>query len=208
MIRHLETKVVGCTTTGLAKYRPLFSALQPRTLLIEEAAETMEAMVTAGMVASLQQLILVGDHKQLQAFCNIQALQEAPYHMKVSMFERLVDNALPFTMLNTQRRMVPSIRKLLTLEPQPFYNGLTDHSSVLDRDYNRPLIPGMGDKDLYFFQHEFPEHVDKTDFSRLNKSEADMIAGFFNYLTLNGTDPTKITILTVRTFHLNSIHIY
>lgn len=39
----------------------MISALQPRTILIEEAAETLEGTVIAGMVDSLQQLILVGD---------------------------------------------------------------------------------------------------------------------------------------------------
>lgn len=35
-----EQKVIGMTTTGLSKYRGLVSALQPRVVLIEEAAET------------------------------------------------------------------------------------------------------------------------------------------------------------------------
>lgn len=199
IIRHLNTKIIGCTTTGLAKYRPLLAALKPRTLLIEEAAETLEAMVVAGMVESLEQLILVGDHKQLQASCNVPALEEAPYNMKVSLFERLVNNSLPFVMLNTQRRMISDVRKLLTVKPEPFYKGLTDHPSVLDRIYNRQPIPGMGGRDVYFFQHEWPERLN-PDFSRCNWNEAQMIAGFFNYLVLNGTDASKITVLTVRSF--------
>ena len=61
----------GCTTTGLSKYRGLLAALEPRTLLIEEAAETKEGTIIAGMIETLQHLILVGDHQQLQANCNV-----------------------------------------------------------------------------------------------------------------------------------------
>jgi helicase required for RNAi-mediated heterochromatin assembly 1 len=124
LIKFLGIKVIGCTTTGLSKYRGLLASLQPRTLLIEEAAKTLEANVMAGMLESLEQLILVGDHQQLQASATIQALQQTPYHLNVSMFERLVNNGIPYTMLNTQRRMITDVRKLLCIEPEPFYSGM------------------------------------------------------------------------------------
>lgn len=47
-IRITGVKLVGCTTTGLSKYRGLLAAVQPRTLLIEEAAETKEGTIIAG----------------------------------------------------------------------------------------------------------------------------------------------------------------
>jgi helicase required for RNAi-mediated heterochromatin assembly 1 len=150
------------------------------------------------MIESLQHLILVGDHQQLQANCNIKALEEAPYHMNVSMFERLVKNSIGYVMLNKQRRMVPNIRKLLTIEPSPFYRNLQDHHSVLDRKVNRTLVPGMGDRDVWFFHHNWPEGRN-LDSSRYNADEAQMITGTFKHLVMNGTDPTKITVLTVCT---------
>ena len=40
---HLQgAKIIGCTTTGLSKYRPLLDSLKPKIVLIEEAAETLE----------------------------------------------------------------------------------------------------------------------------------------------------------------------
>lgn len=196
MIKHLGIKVVGCTTTGLSKYRGLLAALQPRILLIEEAAETLEGTVMAGMFESLEQLILVGDHQQLQAHANVRPLELEPYNLSISMFERLVNNSIPFTMLNQQRRMISDIRKLLCIEPEPFYRDLQDHPSVMDRTTNRPPIPGMGGKNTYFFHHNWSE--DKaTDMSRSNLGEAEMIVGFFYHLFLNGVAPPKITVLTV-----------
>jgi helicase required for RNAi-mediated heterochromatin assembly 1 len=148
------------------------------------------------MFDTLEHLILVGDHQQLQAHANVAALEQAPYNLAVSMFERLVNNCVGFTMLNKQRRMIPEVRKLLCIAPKPFYENLHDHPSVLDRVENRPHVPGMGGRDTYFFHHNWPEAVN-SDSSRYNLDEADMIAGLFNHLVLNGTKPSNITILTV-----------
>lgn len=55
-----RTKLIGMTTTGLSKYRPLIASLRPKVLLVEEAAETFEGLITTGCVESLEHLILVG----------------------------------------------------------------------------------------------------------------------------------------------------
>ena len=157
----------------------------------------------AGMFESLEQLILVGDHQQLQAHTNVRALEFEPYNLSVSMFERLVNNSIPFTMLNQQRRMIPQIRKLLCIEPQPFYRNLQDHPSVMDRNTSRPPIPGMGGKDTYFFSHNWNE-TKVTDMSRSNVCEAEMVVEFFHHLYLNGVAASKITVLTVSD-HFSSI---
>jgi len=200
MVRCLGIKVIGCTTTGLAKYRGFISALRPRTLLIEEAAEAIEGAIMGGLVESLEQLILVGDHQQLRAQCTVRALEKAPYFLQVSMFERLINNGFQYVMLNKQRRMIPDIRRLLCIEPHPFYRGLQDHESMLDRVHTRPPVPGMGGKDTYFFHHNWPE-ARSANGSRYNADEAEMMAGFFHYLVYNGVDPASITVLTVRVFN-------
>ncbi|PQE15630.1 DEAD box helicase protein [Rutstroemia sp. NJR-2017a BBW] len=195
LVNRLGIKVIGCTTTGLSKYRGLLAALNPSVLLIEEAAETLEANVAASIVPTIDQLILVGDHRQLQATTTLSQFEGHPYYMAISLFEKLVNNGIEYTMLNKQRRMIPEIRELLCLEPNPFYSDLHDHPSVLDRTVNRPPIPGMGGVDVFFFRHKWPERKDVNK-SCYNQSEAEMIAGFFNYLVINGIDPTKITVLT------------
>jgi helicase required for RNAi-mediated heterochromatin assembly 1 len=197
LVRHLGIKVIGCTTTGLSKYRSLLSALNPRVLLIEEAAETLEGNVIGGLLESIEHLILVGDHQQLQASCTVRALENAPYHMNISMFERLVNNSIGYVMLNVQRRMIQDVRRLLCIDPVPFYTNLQDHPSVLDRLQNRPPVPGMGGLDTYWFHHTFHEATN-AERSRYNEGEARMIARFFYYLCQNGVEASKITVLTVR----------
>lgn len=69
-IRNEGIKLIGCTTTGLSKYRGLLAAVSPRILLVEEAAETLEGTVLAAMFESLEHLILVGDHLQVSRYIN------------------------------------------------------------------------------------------------------------------------------------------
>lgn len=183
-----EQKVIGLTTTGLAKYRSLISALRPKIMLIEEAAETLEAPVVTACVESLEQLILVGDHKQLRPHCNVAELEKAPYHLNISLFERLVRNGVDFSLLDQQRRMVPEIRRLLS----PIYgNVIMDHPNVLQR----LPVPGMGRVSTWFFTHEYPDERD-SESSSFNVKEVQMIGGLVQYLIYNGVSGKDITILT------------
>ncbi|OJD32329.1 dead box helicase [Diplodia corticola] len=186
-----KQKIIGMTTTGLSKYRALVSSLEPKIVLIEEAAETLEAPVTAACVPSLEHLILVGDHQQLRPHCHVSDHEDDPFFLNVSLFERLVRNKVEYDTLRRQRRMVPQIRRLI----RPIYGDLIkDHPSVKDPAIRAP-VPGMGDIDTFFFTHEWPETVD-TQMSSCNAMEADMIAQFYNYLFMNGMPYGNITVLT------------
>lgn len=189
IIKSAQLEVIGCTTTGLTKYRGLLAALQPRTMLIEEAAETREANIISALYPSLQQLILVGDHQQLVPHCDTPGLSSPPYNMCVSLFERLVKLHVPFTMLNMQRRMKPTLRKVLN----GFYPNLQDHPVVTKPDA-RPPIPGMA-TESFLFHHTWSEGVDE-DLSKFNVLEAEMIVGLIRYLRLNGVPDSQISVLT------------
>ncbi|KAJ5832063.1 ATP binding protein [Penicillium riverlandense] len=182
-----SAKVIGMTTTGLSKYRGLLSSLNPRIVLIEEAAECIEAPIAAACFDSLQQLILVGDHQQLKGHCALQDLASEPFFLEISMFERLVNNGIPYIMLREQRRMATEFRKLLT----PIYGELIDHASV----QSLASVPGMGDLRSFFFNHDWPESNDSLA-SKLNEREASMVVEFFAYLALNGVPVQNITVLT------------
>lgn len=182
--------IVGCTTTGLTKYRGCLAAMNPQSLLIEEAAETREANIVSALYPSIQQLILVGDHKQLAPKCDIQRLGDAPYNLNVSLFQRMVNLKMPFVMLKQQRRMKPELRQIL----EPFYPELYDHPSVASIN-NRPDVLGMGGRNSWLFDHQWPEDMN-SDFSKFNEQEAEMITHFFAYLVANGTPSEKITVLT------------
>ncbi|KAF3919591.1 hypothetical protein ABW20_dc0103356 [Dactylellina cionopaga] len=191
-----RAKLIGMTTTGVSKYRSLVASLQPRICLIEEAAETLEGPLIAACYPSIQQLILVGDHKQLKGHCNVSELEEAPYNLAISMFERLVSNGIGYTMLIKQRRMRPEIRQIL----MPIYPNLEDDIQVL----NKPSVPGMGNTNLYFYAHQVPEEQDEL--SKKNTHEAQMVVKFCNYLFENGIKQSEITILTFYTGQVRELH--
>lgn len=182
-----KARIIGMTTTGLSKYRGLIDSLKPKIVMIEEAAETLEAYVTAACFDSLEHLILVGDHQQLRGHCNVQELEGAPWNLDISMFERLVQNNVGHSQMIKQRRMIPEIRRAL----KPIYKALEDHESVL----NRPPISGMGGVNTFFFSHDWPESSDMLK-SKINEDEANMIVGFLDYLVMNGMETKAITVLT------------
>ncbi|KAI5843438.1 hypothetical protein DFP73DRAFT_552098 [Morchella snyderi] len=183
-----KNKIIGMTTTGLAKNRSIIAAVGPKIVLIEEAAEALEGPVVVACMPSVEHLILVGDHKQLRGHCSDINLSDDPYYLDISMFERLVTNELPYETLRTQRRMRPTIRELL----KPIYaDTLVDDNSVRDR----PSVQGMGDMNVYWYTHFDKESVDEVH-SRVNAGEAGMIVKFTEYLALNELSPDHITILT------------
>lgn len=183
-----RASIIGMTTTGLSKYRPLISALKPKTILIEEAAEVLEAPVAVACIESLEHLILVGDHQQLQGHCSVRDLEGEPFHLNVSLFERLVRNNMPFKTILRQRRMDPEFRRLIA----DIYPNLTDHPSVL----NRQIQPwGMGNIKSFFFTHDWFELRDDS-LSTFNEQEAKFVAYFYRHLFKNGMRTDQITVLT------------
>jgi len=182
-----ETKIIGMTTTGLSKYRGLISSLKPQVVLIEEAAETIEANVTAACFESLQHLVLVGDHQQLRGHCAVPELEGHPWNLAVSLFERLVRNNFEYSQLTRQRRMRPEIRRIIN----PIYPKLEDHPCVEDRED----VPGMGGINSWFYSHLWYESND-NHMSKQNLEEAEMVVGLFDHLVHNGMEVKDITVLT------------
>ncbi|KAM0265344.1 hypothetical protein ACHAQJ_000185 [Trichoderma viride] len=200
IIQQEEFQIVGCTTTGLAKYRGLIAALMPRIMLIEEAAETKEANIAAAIFPSLQRLVLVGDHQQLTPHVDIHGLDAEPYNLNVSMFERLVKLGVPHTTLQMQRRMTPRLCEVV----QTFYPLLKNHPTVCDPKKRLP-VPGMGGKNLWWFQHNWPESRNNLGLSYSNSQEAKTIINFVKHLVASGLPATSLTILTYYNAQLDLI---
>ncbi|EQB51524.1 hypothetical protein CGLO_08927 [Colletotrichum gloeosporioides Cg-14] len=186
-IQESGARIIGCTTTGLTKYRGLIAAMQPRVMMIEEAAETREANITAALFPTLQQMILVGDHMQLAPHADVLELSKPPFNLNVSLFQRLVERGMEYSSLHIQRRMAPEIRRLLS----GWYPLLVDHDCTRAQD----AVPGMGSQRVLWFDHQEPESANRYA-SKFNTFEAGMVAGLYKHLVSNGTRPSNITVLT------------
>nr|KAG5707210.1 hypothetical protein BaRGS_017894 [Batillaria attramentaria] len=112
-----EASVIGMTTTGAARYRKVLASVGCPIVMIEEAAEVLEAHVVTTLHESCQHLILIGDHQQLRPSPTVYELCRH-YQLDLSLFERLVNNKLPHSTLAVQHRMRPEVARLQGYSPE------------------------------------------------------------------------------------------
>jgi hypothetical protein len=72
--------------------------VQPRIIVVEEAAEVLEGHVITTISGSCEHLILIGDHKQLRPNPTVFALARK-YNLELSLFERMINNGLKYVLL-------------------------------------------------------------------------------------------------------------
>uniref|UniRef100_A0A8C8S3M7 Zinc finger NFX1-type containing 1 n=1 Tax=Pelusios castaneus TaxID=367368 RepID=A0A8C8S3M7_9SAUR len=188
-----EALVVGMTTTGAAKYRQILQKVEPRIVIVEEAAEVLEAHTITTLSKACQHLILIGDHQQLRPSANVYDLAKN-FNLEMSLFERLVKVGLPFVRLNYQHRMRPEIAQLLTPH---IYQELENHPSVLKYENIKGVL-----SNLFFVEHDFPEQEIQEGKSHQNPHEAQFVVELCKYFLCQDYLPSQITILTTYTGQL------
>ncbi|KAL6921145.1 hypothetical protein FSST1_005171 [Fusarium sambucinum] len=188
-----EADIVGVTTTGLARNLTLLRKLRCKVMLCEEAGEVLEAHILTALLPSIEHAILIGDHLQLRPQIQNYDLQSnnprgKQFSLDVSLFERLVEPShdtavkIPYSVLETQRRMHPSIAELVR---STLYPSLKDSQNV--EDY--PQVVGMRRR-LFWFNHDRPENANGNDesmsTSRSNNFEVDMTVSLVSHLSQQG----------------------
>jgi hypothetical protein len=197
IVEQAKIDLVALTSTGFVRYWDLIDALEPQTIIFEEASELLEAHTTCCMVPSLKHCISIGDPKQLRPSCGLMVLSkenDGRYKHDESVFERLVEHErFPFSRLLTQRRAHPDLADLLRAGDYPF---LQDHPSTL----NRPTVQGLAQR-MAWVDHSYPEDI-KDSRSALGRSpsnafEVAFISSLVRYLVQKqGYKFGEITILT------------
>ncbi|KAI7969203.1 hypothetical protein EIK77_006108 [Talaromyces pinophilus] len=200
-----QADVIGVTTTGLARNLNMLRRLQSKVVLCEEAGEVLEPHLLTALLPSVEHAILIGDHYQLRPQVQNYELSRENrnggerYSLDVSLFERLVETdsamgcAVPYSTLQTQRRMHPSIAELVreTLYPQ-----LQDAPSVSEY----PFVKGIRRR-LFWLDHREPEgnpsNAEATATSRWNDYEVEMTTALVNHLVSQGEyGSDEIAVLT------------
>ena len=182
-----QAKVVGMTTTGAAKVHSMLHQLKPVVVIVEEAAEVLEAHIVASLTPSCQHLILIGDHQQLRPSPTVFELAKT-YNLDVSLFERLIRNGVAFSKLEIQHRMRPEISKLLVPH---IYKDLEDHESVT----KYPSVCGA-QANMYFIDHSKAENEVSDGHSKVNDHEASFLVELCRYLLKQGYQAQQVTVLT------------
>jgi len=185
-----KVDMIGMTTTGAAKYQHIIQRVKPKIVVVEEAAEVLESHIVSCLTAATQQLILIGDHKQLRPNPNEYYLAHH-YNLDISLFERLITVGIPHATLEIQHRMRPEIAGLV----HPYiYPKLLNHESVLFYEDIRGVTTNM-----HFFDHKHPEKENDDLRSHSNEEEAKLVVALCDYFLKQGYSPSQITVLTTYT---------
>lgn len=195
----IKTKrIIACTTNGAAKYSKAIQAASPGIVLVEEAGEILEAHILTSLGPQTEQLIMIGDHKQLRPKCSYELSVEQGdgYDLNRSLFERLVLKGFPHITLTQQHRMRPEISSMIR---HLTYPDLTDAPSTL----KRADLRGFRDN-LIFVTHSYPETelhsgkeiIEGRTSSKQNNFEAQMILKCVRYLAQQGYGSDKLVVIT------------
>lgn len=191
-----NARVIGMTTTCAARYRRILQRICPQIVLVEEAAEVLEAHIITALTKGCQHLILIGDHQQLRPTPEVWKLAKT-YKLDVSLFERMVNVGIPCQKLSVQHRMRPEIAALM----RHIYDDLENHKSV--EEYEN--IKGIK-KNMFFIKHShFEDHDNNESHSHTNQHEATFLVSLCNYLLQQGYSAEQITILTSYTGQMFAI---
>ncbi|XP_053409251.1 NFX1-type zinc finger-containing protein 1-like isoform X2 [Mercenaria mercenaria] len=178
--------IIGMTITGAAKHKSVLREIKPTIMIVEEAAEVLESHLISNLTSGCEQLIMIGDHKQLKPKPNVYRL-EREYNLDLSLFERMVRNGIRHDCLQIQHRMRPEIADNV----RHFYGTLLDHESV--KQFKS--VNGIA-HNLYFIDHSVKEKKDEELKSHTNVHEVQYLVALCKYLLLQGYNASDITILT------------
>ena len=185
--------VVGMTTSGAARYHSMLQRISPKIVIIEEAAEVLEAHIITSLSRNTKHTILIGDHKQLRPKATVYELAQK-YNLEISLFERMVLNSMDCKRLSTQHRMRPEIA---ALTKRIYEHEIVDHESVCEFEN----ISGLK-HNMFFIDHHQPEVLVGGMQSYSNPHEAAFLVALCRYLLLQGYKREQITILTMYTGQL------
>ena len=185
--------IVGMTTSGAARYHTMLQRISPKIVIIEEAAEVLEAHIITSLSRNTKHTVLIGDHKQLRPKATVYELAQK-YNLEISLFERMVLNSMDCKRLCIQHRMRPEIA---TLTKRIYEHEIEDHESVCEFDD----ISGLR-YNMFFVDHSEPEVLVRGLQSFSNPHEAGFLVALCRYLLLQGYKREQITILTMYTGQL------
>ncbi|MCQ2973628.1 MAG: AAA domain-containing protein [Bacteroidales bacterium] len=168
-----KAEVITCTLVGAANRE--IADLHYRTVFIDEAAQALEPACFIPIIRA-ERVIFAGDHCQLPP--TVKSREAIKGGLSKTLFEKIVDNNIPSTMLCEQYRMNKII---MQFSNQQFYDGKLIANSncadikVFDDDMPLEFIDTAGTG--------FVEKIEPKSQSTYNAEEADLLVKYLtNYL--------------------------
>ena len=183
-----ENKIIAMTTTGCAKYSTILEQNNFEVVIIEEAAEVLEPHIISLLTRNTKHLIMIGDHKQLRPKPYNYEMT-VKYNFDISLFERLINNNIPYARLKYQRRMKSIFADFVRL-----IYGSEDYVDYVNVN-SKEKIKGI-DNDMFIITHNNLENEIEGLASKKNEYEAKYLIKLCRYFIQQGYESEKITILT------------
>jgi len=178
---------IFCTLAVSGRAAMLRANLKIDFVVVDEAAQSVEAETWIALQFQPRNIILVGDPKQLNA--TIIAPASAINGFQRSMMDRLMyDLKYPFILLDTQYRMHPSISRFSNL--QYYESQLKDSSDVLNRKGVLDIPPY-----LFWDVENGREERSSRSLSTSNIDEAMAICNVISLWSRKGVNVAKLVIV-------------
>ena len=194
-----EKRVIACTATAAAKYSKQLKRAGVGVLLVDGAAEILESQVITALGPKMEQMILIGDHKQLRPkVYNYELTVESGkgYNLNKSLFERLVEKGYPCCTLTTKFRMTPPPLRLAQLWTYPTLRYAEETEVSNPKGLLQSLVWITHNKE----ESSASELRDQTDFtsstSKQNLWEVDVVVKIAQYIVQQGYLEEQIAVLT------------
>ena len=190
ILRHAD---VVCCTTVTAGSKVLEQITFPY-VVVDEATQGVEPEILIPLCHGCQQLVLVGDHKQLGPSVSSPQALKAGYGRSV--VERLVELGMKPRILTVQYRMHPAIAEFPS---NYFYDGMLQNGcSIADRSESRLAVfpwPKM-DIPMFFLNSHDGGSEERQGSSYLNRYECMLVGEIVSLLYGSGVQPQRIGIIT------------
>lgn len=185
--REYETNIIKefpvvCTTCGSSGGKRVIAQKFP-VVIFDESGQVLDPDIVLGAVRGAQQMILVGDHRQLGPVVFSRKAVKSRYD--VSLMKRLTALNIRPSVLTTQYRMHPAIS---SFPSEAFYMKLIkDGLTRQDRQWSRPVLPWPDRNNPVMFWN-VPSREENYDsaISYVNVREAEAIAQVVDMMCRNG----------------------
>eukprot|EP01017_Pseudomicrothorax_dubius_P038184 TRINITY_DN5686_c0_g1_i2.p1 TRINITY_DN5686_c0_g1~~TRINITY_DN5686_c0_g1_i2.p1 ORF type:complete len:360 (+),score=55.00 TRINITY_DN5686_c0_g1_i2:61-1080(+) len=187
-----EADVVCCTCFASTDKR--LDGFSFPIVLIDEATMAVEPMCIQPFTKGANRVILVGDQNQLGPVVKSTNAKQAGYAR--SMFERLLEQNIPLTMLDTQYRMHPDISWFPCLN---FYAGkLKDGINKAARPLPPAIrLPSSNSQNFFIHVEGGREVLCEKGRSYKNEEELRVVSAYVQYLVeICKVEPQNIGVIT------------
>ncbi|XP_072555648.1 NFX1-type zinc finger-containing protein 1-like isoform X2 [Paramormyrops kingsleyae] len=184
-----RARLIGMTAASAVHHWRVLREIQPRVVLVEEAAEVGEAQIVTSVTSACQHLVLIGEQRQS---CSRPSENKQTLNVGLSLYERLILTDVPFVRLKQQHRMHPGISQVLMPH---LFDGLENHNAVNEK------IKGVT-TNIFFVYHKHLDEITNDGQSHQNVHEATFVTSFCRHLIYQGYETSQITVLTPYTGQL------